>query len=56
MNNTEIFNATVALVFEHCFKSFPVRIDLNSLDLVTQIAELYPDEILTEQKTILIMR
>ncbi|NCB57263.1 MAG: hypothetical protein EOM46_07085 [Gammaproteobacteria bacterium] len=50
MNNTEIFNATVALVFDHCFKSFPVRINLDSLELAVQIAELYPDEILTEDK------
>lgn len=50
MDNIKLFNATVALVFERCFNAFPNRINLDSVPLAVEIAELYPDEILTETK------
>ena len=53
MENMEIFNLTVADVFGRCFENFPVRIEIDSLEVASRIVELYEDREIMESTDIL---
>ncbi|QEI11468.1 hypothetical protein [Cellvibrio japonicus] len=53
MNNMEIFNLTVADVFGQCFENFPVRIEIDSLEIAYRIVELYEEREILERTDLL---